>query len=120
MFEKFRNNSLKNYGLCLSHYLSESGLSWDAIYKMTKIKLKLISDPDMYRFFEKVTRGTKGTSILEVDFEYPDELQELHNDYPLTPDKIEINKEMSEYQLCWLTFLIKNSMCFAMKTYNFT
>ena len=120
MFEKFRNNSLKNYRLCLSHYLSESGLSWDAMCKMTKTKLELISDPDMYRFFEKVTRGTKGTSILEVDFEYPEELQELHNDYPLTPDKIEIKKEMSEYQLCWLTFLIKNSMCFAMKTYNFT
>ena len=66
MFEKFRNNSLKNYGLCLSHYLSESGLSWDAMCKMTKTKLELISDPDMYRFFEKVTRGTKGTSISKL------------------------------------------------------
>ena len=25
--------------------------------------------------------------ILEVDFEYPDELHELHNDYPLVPEK---------------------------------
>ena len=24
VFEKFRNNSLKNYGLCRSHYLSAS------------------------------------------------------------------------------------------------
>ena len=26
-FEKFRNNSLKNYGLCPNHYLSAPGLS---------------------------------------------------------------------------------------------
>ena len=30
VFEKFRNNNLKNYGLYRSHYLSASGLSWDA------------------------------------------------------------------------------------------
>ena len=39
VFEKFRNNSLKNYGLCPSHYLSAPGLSWDAMLKMTKIEL---------------------------------------------------------------------------------
>ena len=38
--------------------------------------------------------------VLEVDFEYPKTLQELHNDYPLTPDKIEIKREMlPQYQL---------------------
>ena len=36
--------------------------------------------------------------VLEVGLEYPKELHELHNDYPLAPDKIEI-KRMSEYQL---------------------
>ena len=56
-FEKFRNNSLKNYGPCPSHYLSSPGFSWDAMLKMTKIKLELIPDPDMYIFFEKGTRG---------------------------------------------------------------
>ena len=55
VFEKFRNNSLKNYGLCPSHYLS--ALSWDAMLDMTKIKFELISDPDMYIFFEKDMRG---------------------------------------------------------------
>ena len=30
VFENFRNNSLKNYGLCPSHYLSQPALSWDA------------------------------------------------------------------------------------------
>ena len=57
IFEKFRNNSLKNYGLCPSYYLSGSALSWDAMLNMTKIKLELISDPDMYIFFEKCMRG---------------------------------------------------------------
>ena len=28
--------------------------------------------------------------ILEVHLEYPKELHELHNDYPLPPDKLEI------------------------------
>ena len=53
--EKCRNNGLKNYGLCPSHYLREPGLSWDAMLKMTKIKLEPIIDPDMYIFFEKGT-----------------------------------------------------------------
>ena len=32
-------------------------MSWDAMPKMTKIKLALITDPDMHIFFEKGTRG---------------------------------------------------------------
>ena len=54
-FEKFRNNSLKNYGLCPSHYLSTPVLSWDAMLNTTKVELELVSDPDMYIFFEKGT-----------------------------------------------------------------
>ena len=54
---QFRNNSLKIYGSCSSRYSSAPGLSWDAMLKMTKIKLELTIDPDMYIFFEKGTRG---------------------------------------------------------------
>ena len=54
--EKFRNNSLKNYGLCPSHYLSAPGLSWETMLKVTKIKLELIPDPDMYIFWERYKR----------------------------------------------------------------
>ena len=63
VFEKFRNNSLKNYGflknygLCLSYYLSTPSLSWHAMFKMTKTEFELIPDPEMYIFFEKGTRG---------------------------------------------------------------
>ena len=37
VFERFRNNSLKNYRLCPSYYLSAPSLSWNAMLKMTKI-----------------------------------------------------------------------------------
>ena len=57
VFENFRNNSLKNYWLCPSNYLSAPALSWDAMLNMTKIRLELISDPDMCIFFEKGMRG---------------------------------------------------------------
>ena len=53
VFEKIRNNSLKNYELCLSHYFSEPDLTWDVMLKMAKIELELIPDPDMYILFEK-------------------------------------------------------------------
>ena len=46
--------SLKNVEI-ISHYVSAPGLSWDAILKMTIIKLKRIPDLDMYIFFEKGT-----------------------------------------------------------------
>ena len=39
VFEKCRNNSLNNYGLCPSHYLSAPALSWDAMLNMTKVVL---------------------------------------------------------------------------------
>ena len=32
--------------------------------------------------------------ILKVDLEYPDELHELHNDYPLAPEKIAVSYDM--------------------------
>ena len=32
--------------------------------------------------------------FLEVNLEYPDELHELHNDYPLTPEKLAVSSDM--------------------------
>ena len=57
VFKRFTNNSLKNCGLCSSHYLSSPGFIRDGILKMKKIELGLIPDLDMYIFFEKGTTG---------------------------------------------------------------
>ena len=32
--------------------------------------------------------------FLEVDLEYPDKLHELHNDYPLAPEKLAVSSDM--------------------------
>ena len=56
-FERFRNNSLKNYGLCPSHYSGAAALSWNAMLNMTKVEFELIEDPCIYIFFVKDTTG---------------------------------------------------------------
>ena len=54
VFKKFGNNSVKNYGLCPSHYFSAPAVCCDAMLNMTKIELELISYSYMYIFFEKL------------------------------------------------------------------
>ena len=41
VFEKCRNNRLKNYRICQSHYFNTPGVSWDAMFKMKKLSLNL-------------------------------------------------------------------------------
>ena len=53
VFEKFIDTCLKLYGLDSCHYFSSPGLSWDAMLKMTCMKLKKIVDIHMYLFIEK-------------------------------------------------------------------
>ena len=57
VFQKCRNSSLYNYGLCPSYYLSAPALICHAVVIMTKGELELISDPGMHLFFEKDMRG---------------------------------------------------------------
>ena len=35
--------------------------------------------------------------FLEVDLEYSNELHELHNDYPLAPEKLPVSNKLSTY-----------------------
>ena len=47
----------------------------------------------------KMTWNSKKSWIREVELEYPEELHDAHNDYPLVPEKKAIKPEqMSEYQ----------------------
>ena len=40
VFEKFIDTCVKYYRLDLCHYFSSPGLSWDAMLKMTDVKLE--------------------------------------------------------------------------------
>ena len=62
VFEKLIDTCLKYYELDPCHYFSAPGLSWDAMLKMTDVKLEKISDIDQYLFIKKGTRG--GTSYI--------------------------------------------------------
>ena len=169
VFENFRKTCLEYYKLDPCHYFTSPGLSWDAMLKMTEIKLELMTDIDMFQFIEKGLRGgisyianrygkannkymneyddnapskyimyldannlygwamsqylptggfkwmtqnqidkitdlakykedNKKGIILEVDLEYPEELHNLHNDYPLAPEKVKVSNDMlSDY-----------------------
>ena len=66
IFENFRKTCLQYYKLDPCHYFSSPGLSWDAMLKMTKIKLELITDIDMFQFIEKGLRG--GVSYIANRF----------------------------------------------------
>ena len=57
VLEKFVDTCLKYYGLDPCHYFSSTGLSWDAMLKMTDIKLEKISDINKYLFIGKGLRG---------------------------------------------------------------
>jgi hypothetical protein len=166
VFENFRRTCMESYGLDPAHYMSAPSLSWDAFLKKSGEEIELVSDMDMFQFFEKGMRG--GTSyiahrysaannkymetyneddeskylmyldannlygwamsqplpngefkwvddldsividdyigdkgrgmVLEVDMEYPEELHDLHNGYPLAPESKEIDASMlSDY-----------------------
>ena len=66
IFDKFVNRSLEFYKLDPSYYFSSSGLSWDAMLKMTEIELELISDSGKYYFVEKGLR--EGISYISKRF----------------------------------------------------
>ena len=70
------------YGWAMSQYLPTGGFKWLTEKEINKIGLA------------KYKEDSKKGLILEVDMEYPQELHDLHNDYPLAPEKIKVIKEM--------------------------
>ena len=57
LIENFRKMCKGNYGLDLCHHISSAGLAWDAMLKMTRIELELLTDIDKFFFIEKGMRG---------------------------------------------------------------
>ena len=62
VFENFRKICLNAYKLDPAHYYTAPGLAWDAMLRMTGIKLELITDIDMYLLVESGIRG--GISMI--------------------------------------------------------
>ncbi len=57
IFENFRKISMEDDDLDPLWYITLAGLAWDSMLKLTKIKLQVIPDEDMYNFIEKSKRG---------------------------------------------------------------
>ena len=57
VFENFRDKCIEIYELDSAHFLSASGLAWQAYFKKTKVKLELLTDIDMLLMVEKGIRG---------------------------------------------------------------
>ena len=70
MFERFIKTSLEYYCLDTGHNFSSPGLTWDAMLKITKIRLEL-SNIDMRLFIEKGMRG--GISYISKRYSNIDE-----------------------------------------------
>ena len=70
------------YGYAMSQCLTTGGFRWMTEQQIQKVNLAACTED-----------RNKGM-ILEVDLEYPNELHELHNDYPLAAEKMKVTKEM--------------------------
>ena len=70
------------YGWAMSQYLPTGGFKWMTDKQINKI--------DLAKYNENSEKGL----ILEVDLEYPKELHDLHNDYPLAAERVCVNKDM--------------------------
>ena len=77
VFDKFIDTCLKFFELDPCHYFSSPGLSWDALLKMTGIKLEKISDIGKYLFIEKGRIG----GISYISKRYAKANNNYMNDY---------------------------------------
>ena len=73
------------YGWAMSQSLPTGDFKW--------IPSEDFEDPEDF-ILENYTNDTRKGVVLEVDLEYPEELHDLHNDYPLAPEKILITDDM--------------------------
>ena len=72
------------YGWAMSNYLPYGGFKW--LKNVNGFDVNAISGKNEIGYF------------LQVDLEYSDELHELHNNYPLAPEKLAVSSDtLSKY-----------------------
>ena len=62
VFEYFRQQMHAEFGLDPVQFVSAASLSWQAMLRHTSVQLPLLTDSDMYLFFERGIRG--GLSVV--------------------------------------------------------
>ena len=71
------------YGWTMGQYLHYSEFKWLNLKDINKFGLNSVEE------------NSSIGCILEVDLEYPNELHELHNDFPLAPETLESHNVLS-------------------------
>jgi len=61
VMENFRRVGLQEYGLNPAQCWTLAGYTWQCCLKMTKMQLQLITDPNIFLFFENAIRGGVST-----------------------------------------------------------
>ena len=82
MGESFINTMISIY---IAYLDSNNLYGWGMSKPLPMHGFKWMKDSEL-NIWEKIP------CILEVDLEYPKELHDLHNDYPLAPERVKINK----------------------------
>ena len=88
MGNRFNKNKLSKYLM----YLDANNLYGSAMFKKLPIhSFKWLTSGEMEKLFDNrvVQVWEKTPCILEVDLEYPENLHDLHNDYPFCPERVE-------------------------------
>ena len=97
---KINNGCLKCYdsskeSKCLAYLDANNLYGWAMSQHLPYSRFKWLNQEKINRFdVNSIEENRLMDYILEFDLEYPSELHNLHNDYPLAPEKLEINENI--------------------------
>ena len=107
VFQKFSNFAYETYKIDPRHSYTLPGFSWQAMLKMIKIELELISDSDMYLFLMDTIRG--GICVVNKKFVKADNIytRKVHDE---SSDKKVKNKLKTSNSNKFIMYLDANNL----------